>query len=54
MVLTARRAALEVCAHAGNFRVGIGSAQLELDVAIQLLKALLAADLRPGWPQEAL
>src|SRR5205085_3854152 len=42
----ARRAALEVRPHARNDRVGLGARELELDVAVELLKALIAGELR--------
>src|SRR5215207_1252961 len=45
MVLSACWAALEVRAHARNRRIGVRPAQLKLEVAIELLEALLAADL---------
>ena len=35
-----------MCAHARNDLVGAGVGQLELDIAVELLKALIAAELR--------
>ena len=36
----------------GNRRVGVRAAQLQLDVAIELLEALLAAELGSGGPEK--
>src|SRR5438552_16603801 len=47
VVIVAGRASLEVRSHSWNRLVGIGAGQLQLDIAIQLLEALLAAELGP-------
>ena len=46
MILVAGRAAREVLAHPGQARVGVRSRQLQLDVLVQQLEALLAGELR--------
>ncbi len=48
MVLVAGRASLEVRLHAWDRAVGVGPREPELDVAVELLEALLAAQLRSG------
>src|SRR5579872_664167 len=53
VILATGRAALEVRAHARNRRVGIAAVELELDVAIELLEALIAAELRACGTGEA-
>ena len=53
MILLAGRAALEVGAHARHRRFGVGAGQRQLDVAVELLEALLAGQLGPGGPQDA-
>jgi hypothetical protein len=52
-ILVAGRTALEVCPHARDRGIGIGAVEFELDVAVQLLKALLAAELRPPGTGES-
>ena len=47
MVLGTGRTPLEVRAHSGDAGVGVGSPQLQLDVAIELGEAFLAAQLGP-------
>jgi hypothetical protein len=47
-ILGARRAPLEVGTHSGDCCVRVGSAELELDVTIELIEALLTGQLRPG------
>ena len=54
MVLSAGRATDQVWAHAGHRGVRVSPAQLHLDIAIELLEALLAAELRPVGAQKAL
>ena len=54
MVLIARSAALEVGPHSGHSGVGTGAAELELHVAVELGKALLAGQLRPLRSEESL
>ena len=51
VLLAAGRAALEVGAQSGNRRVGVVAGELELDVAVELVEALVAADLRPAGPR---
>jgi hypothetical protein len=46
--LAARRAAVEVSAQTGDRRVDVFPRELELDVAVELLEARLAADVRLG------
>ena len=53
VVLLAGRAALEVGAHAGHGRVGVRAGQRELDVAVELLEALLAGQLGSGGAEES-
>ena len=45
-------ASLEMGAHAGDRRVGAGAGELELYVAVELLEALLAAELGPVRTQK--
>src|SRR5215211_455336 len=52
VVLPAGRAALEVSAHAGDRLVGAAARQLELDIPVELLEALLAADLGPSGAEQ--
>ena len=54
MVLAAGRAADQVGAHAGHPCVGVRTAQLQFDVAVEVLEALLASELRLGGAQKAL
>ena len=44
----------EVGAHAGDRCVGVHSAELELDVVVELLEAFLAGDLGPAGPRSRL
>ena len=53
VLLTARRAALEMGAQPRNRSVGIGARQLELDVAVELVEADLSADLLLGRAEQA-
>src|SRR5207253_2252125 len=53
VVLAAGRAALEVGAHPGDRRLGVGPRDLELDVAVQVLEARLARHLGRGRPEQA-
>src|SRR3954452_6090598 len=53
VVLLAGRTALEVSAHARHRRFGVGARQRQLDVAVELLEALLAGQLRPGGAEDA-
>src|SRR5438132_8839757 len=46
-------AAGKVGAQAGDHRVGVLARELELDVAVELVEALVAADLRTCRPQES-
>ena len=48
MVFVAGRAAFEVRAHARDLLVRGGAVELELDVAVELVEALLARQLRTG------
>jgi hypothetical protein len=52
VVLVASRAALQVFAHPGQTRVGVRAGQLEFDVLVEELEALLAADLGVARPQQ--
>ena len=52
MLLAAGGAACEVRAQAGERRVGVLTGELELDVAIELVEALVAADLRLRRPEQ--
>ena len=45
MLLAAGRATLQVGAQAGHGGVRVGAGDFELDVAVELLEALVAADL---------
>jgi len=45
VLLAARRAALEVLAHPGDLSVGVVAGELGLDVLVEQLEALVAADL---------
>src|SRR5438034_11624806 len=47
VVLVAGRASLEMRPHSWNGFVGIRAGQLELDIVIQVLEALVAAELGP-------
>ena len=48
VVLPAGRAAGQVRLHPGDGRIRVVAGELEIDVAVQLFEALLAADLRAG------
>jgi hypothetical protein len=48
VLLAARRAPRKVLAQARDCRGGVLAGELELDVAVDLVEAHLAADLRPG------
>src|SRR5215213_4111801 len=52
VLLAARRAPFEVRAQAGDGGVGIGAGDFELDVAVELVEADVAADLGAGRPEE--
>ena len=54
MVFVAGRATFEVSAQAGYRGLRVEPGELELHEPVQLVKALLAADLEPGRPEEAL
>ena len=41
-------------AHSRHLSIGVLPGQLELDVGIERLEAVLAAELRPSWPDQAL
>jgi hypothetical protein len=47
VVLAAGRAAFEVGAHAGDLLLGFSTREFQFDVAVELLEALLAGQLRP-------
>jgi hypothetical protein len=51
VVLPTRRAALQVGSQPRDRAIGVGSRELELYVAIQLLEALVAAQLRLRRPK---
>ena len=48
----ARRAAGEMRAHSRNRGVGVAAVDLQLDVGVEQLEALVAADLRAGRTQQ--
>ena len=50
----AGRAALQVRAHSRYPVIGVRPGQLEFDVGVECLEALLAIELRAGWAEEAL
>src|SRR5438045_7871800 len=52
-ILGTRRAAIQVGSHSGNRQIRVGANQLQLDVAIELLEALLASDLGPRRTEQA-
>src|SRR5258705_2261496 len=54
VILAARRATGQMRTQAGNSRVRIGSAELELDVAIELREALVTTDLALIRPEQSL
>jgi len=54
MVAAARRAALQVRAHSRHLSVSVRPGRLELDVDIERLEALLAAELGSGWADQTL
>ena len=51
-ILSARRTAFEVRSHASD--CGVGARELELDVAVDLLEGLIAAELRSAGTGEGL
>ena len=51
MLLGAGRAAGQVGSHAWNLPVGIRAGELQVDVAVQLIKAGFAAELRLTWTE---
>jgi hypothetical protein len=53
VLLVASGAAMEMGPHPGDRLVGVGSGELKLDVAVELLEALLAAELRTGGAKHA-
>ena len=52
MVFVACWAALEMFAHARDLLVGVSVGELELDVAVELVEAPLACQLRPRRSEE--
>jgi hypothetical protein len=50
-ILGARRASLQMGTHSRDCCVRVSSAELELElnVAVELVEALLTCQLRPGW-----
>jgi hypothetical protein len=54
VILAARRASIEVGAQAGKVRVGIGPCELEVDVLVEQLEALLAGHLESGRTEHSL
>src|SRR5436305_637456 len=54
VLLAARRASVQVCPHTGNRRIGICAGELQLDIVVELLEALLAAQLGARWPEQTL
>ena len=53
MLLAAGRAAVEVCAQTGNRCLCVLAGELQFDVAVKLIEADVAADLRLGGAEEA-
>jgi hypothetical protein len=53
VLLAARRAPLEVGFHPGDFGVCVVSGDLELDVAVEMGKALLTGQLGSSWAEYA-
>ena len=53
MLLAARRAAREMGSQARKSRLGVLAGELELDETVDLVEALVAADLRPSGAEEA-
>src|SRR5215207_9346485 len=53
VLLTAGRAAGEVCPQARDRGVGVGTLELELDVLVEPVEALVAADLGLCRPEHA-
>src|SRR3954468_10415966 len=53
VILAAGRAAFEMRAHPGEELVGVIAGQLEVDVLVQQLEALVAADLGPIGAEQA-
>ena len=53
MLLGAGRAAVEMRAHPGDGGVRILARELELDVAVEVREALVAAELRVGRAEQA-
>ena len=54
MVLSAGGAAFEVGSHARHGGIGVAAGELEFDVAIEVLEALIAGQLRACWAKHAL
>jgi hypothetical protein len=54
VVLATGRATVEVCAKAGQMRVGIGTGDLQVDVLVEQLEALLAGHLESRRAQHPL
>ena len=52
MLLAAGRAAGQMGAQARDRRIGVRTGELQLDVSVELLEALVAADLRPSRAEE--
>src|SRR5262245_60541598 len=52
VVLGAGRAALQMLAHTGQARVGVLTRELQLDVLVEQLEAVLAGHLVSGRPQK--
>src|SRR4051812_7015672 len=53
VILAAGGTTLEVSAHAGQTGIGVLAGQLEIDVLVEKLEALLTADLRAGRSEHA-
>ena len=53
VVLLAGRAAFEVCAHSRDLLVGGSAGELELDVSVELVEALLARQFRASRAEES-
>ena len=52
VLLAARGAPCQVRAEPGDGGIDVGAGQLELDVAVELVEAGIAADLRLGWSEQ--
>lgn len=54
MVLSTGRTTLKVCTHARDGGISIASGDLQVDVAVEVLKAFFAGDLRSSRAQQSI